>query len=135
HPTQIECRLSPITHFSQQYRNRARRSALHHRPHMLKFTQSALSNTTTQSVAVSTNWSGYSSFTSLQHPATGSVTSVIGSWTIPTLSPSTQTTFSSAWVGIDGFSDQTVEQIGTEQDWYNGKQVNYAWFEMYPQFP
>jgi hypothetical protein len=36
-------------------------------------------------------------------------------------------------VGIDGFSDGTVEQIGTEQDCVNGIQENYAWVEFYPR--
>jgi hypothetical protein len=34
-------------------------------------------------------------------------------------------------VGIDGYSDSTVEQIGTEQDVINGTPVYYAWWEMY----
>jgi peptidase A4-like protein len=38
------------------------------------------------------------------------------------------------WVGIDGYSDGTVEQVGTEQDWANGSPVYYAWFEVYPRF-
>jgi hypothetical protein len=34
-------------------------------------------------------------------------------------------------VGIDGSSDLTVEQIGTEQDVVNGTPVYQAWWEMY----
>jgi hypothetical protein len=34
------------------------------------------------------------------------------------------------WVGIDGYADNSVEQIGTEQD-SNG--TYYAWYEMYPK--
>src|ERR1017187_146731 len=41
-------------------------------------------------------------------------------------------TASAIWVGIDGNSDSTVEQIGTEQDWTSGSPVYYAWFDMYP---
>jgi hypothetical protein len=40
--------------------------------------------------------------------------------------------FSAIWVGLDGSSDNTVEQIGTEQDWSMGGPVYYAWYEMYP---
>jgi hypothetical protein len=43
--------------------------------------------------------------------------------------------YSSAWVGIDGYSDNTVEQIGTEQDWIWGRAIYYSWFEMYPNRP
>ena len=42
------------------------------------------------------------------------------------------TTYSSTWVGLDGYDTGTVEQIGTEQDWTGGGQQNYVWFEMYP---
>jgi hypothetical protein len=35
------------------------------------------------------------------------------------------------WVGIDGYSNSTVEQLGTEQDVINGKAVYDAWWEMY----
>ena len=34
-------------------------------------------------------------------------------------------------MGIDGYSDTTVEQIGTEQDVVNGSAVYDAWWEMY----
>src|SRR5207253_2086876 len=42
------------------------------------------------------------------------------------------TSYSSIWVGLDGYANATVEQIGTEQDWTKRGQRNYAWFEMYP---
>jgi hypothetical protein len=80
----------------------------------------------------SLNWSGYVAATNLSHPVKGSVSAVIGSWIVPHLSSSSHPTYSSIWVGIDGFSNATVEQIGTEQDWYSGGQHNFAWFEMYP---
>jgi hypothetical protein len=45
--------------------------------------------------------------------------------------PSTGTFHSSIWVGIDGYGNNTVEQIGTEQDVINGTAVYSAWWEMY----
>lgn len=81
----------------------------------------------------STNWSGYAALTNLNNPQVGSVSKVSGSWMVPTVSPSAQRTFCSIWVGIDGYKSGTVEQIGTEHDWNQGRQVNYAWFEMYPR--
>jgi hypothetical protein len=79
----------------------------------------------------STNWSGYAVTGSK-----GSVTSVNGSWTVPTVtSGASRTTayYSSFWVGIDGFNSSTVEQIGTDSDIQNGNAVYYAWYEFYPQ--
>lgn len=87
-----------------------------------------------KTTGVSTNWAGYASLTNLTNPALNSVTQISGTWIVPKLSASSKDTFSSTWVGIDGFTSPTVEQIGTEQDWINGKQSNYAWFEMYPDF-
>jgi hypothetical protein len=78
------------------------------------------------SAGVSTNWSGY-----VIDAKAGAVTSVIGSWVVPAVS-GTGTSYSSAWVGIDGDISNTVEQIGTDSDIANGKPTYYAWYEMYP---
>jgi hypothetical protein len=80
----------------------------------------------------STNWSGYAAANKLSSPKKGSVTAVSGSWIVPTIVPTDTDAYSSLWVGIDGFNSPTVEQIGTEHDWSNGQQQDYAWFEMYP---
>jgi hypothetical protein len=80
----------------------------------------------------STNWSGYAGATSFTNPTAHSVTAVSGSWIVPTVKASGGTTYSSLWVGIDGYNSSTVEQLGTEHDIVNGVQQNYAWFEMYP---
>ncbi len=83
----------------------------------------------------STNWSGYAVETDLTNPQNNAVSDVKGSWIVPTLdcTNATSNTYSSAWVGIDGYSDNSVEQIGTEQDCINGKPSYYAWYEMYPK--
>jgi hypothetical protein len=79
------------------------------------------------------NWGGYAVETSLASPQRNAVSAVTGSWRIPIVSGSTSPdTYSALWVGIDGDSDNTVEQLGTEQDWTPDGQVNYVWFEMYP---
>ena len=79
------------------------------------------------------NWGGYAVETSLTSPQRNAVSAVHGSWKIPTVSASTSAnTYSALWVGIDGDSDNTVEQLGTEQDWTPDGQTNYVWFEMYP---
>jgi len=77
----------------------------------------------------STNWSGYA--------VTGSkdsISDVKGSWTVPPIQgtcPSTNQ-YASFWVGIDGYSSNTVEQVGTDSDCQNGVPTYYAWFEFYP---
>ncbi len=83
---------------------------------------------------LSTNWSGYVAANNLSNPTPGSVTSVSGTWTVPTVTPTAgQTAYSSVWVGIDGATSNssTVEQIGTSQDVINGRVQYYAWWEMY----
>lgn len=81
----------------------------------------------------SANWCGYAALTDLKKPKKGSVTQVEGFWTVPEVAPSINNSFSSIWVGIDGFKGSTVEQIGTEQDWHGGAAHYFAWFEMFPK--
>jgi Peptidase A4 family len=76
----------------------------------------------------STNWSGYA--------ATGSTyTSVSTTFTQPSVDCSKGDGYSSFWVGLDGYSSNTVEQTGTEADCSSGAASYYAWYEMYPKFP
>lgn len=77
-------------------------------------------------VSDSTNWSGYA--------VTGSsFTSAKGSWIIPTVNCSkTPNTYSSFWVGIDGWTSSTVEQTGTDSDCNGSRASYYAWYEFYP---
>lgn len=82
--------------------------------------------------STSTNWSGYVAAKNLSTPVNDSVNYVAGSWVVPTLKATTDTTYCAIWIGIDGYLNGTVEQIGTSHNWVNGMQQNYAWFEMYP---
>jgi hypothetical protein len=82
----------------------------------------------------SLNWGGYVAESNFSNPA-HVVTQISGTWIVPTITRSSNSTYCSIWVGIDGFSDGTVEQLGTEHDWSGGSQQNYAWFEMYPNYP
>ncbi len=114
--TQLECTLQPF--------KRPEAEASFTRPHI------------PLREGTSINWSGYAAETNFNNPA-HTVTKVAGTWIVPTISRPTNNTntYCSIWVGIDGFSDGTVEQIGTEHDWSRGRQQNYAWFEMYPNYP
>lgn len=83
----------------------------------------------------SSNWAGYAVASRLESPLSGSVSDVQGTWTVPSVSATdSDHTYSSAWVGIDGYSDRTVEQTGTEHDMTPDGPVYFAWFEMYPKF-
>ncbi len=73
----------------------------------------------------STNWSGYAD--------TGSnFSKVTGSWSEPGVSCSRSTTYAAFWVGIDGYSSDSVEQDGTLIECYQGTAYQYSWWEMYP---
>ena len=102
--------------------------------------------------STSTNWSGYA-------VTGGTFTDVKGSWTQPaancssaTASPvhgkgnghgngngggsgKSQSSYSSFWVGLDGYSSSTVEQTGTDADCSGTTPVYYGWYEFYPAFP
>jgi len=79
------------------------------------------------------NWSGYGVTAS-----SGAVTDVKGSWIVPSVNcATTPTGYSAFWVGIDGFSSESVEQTGTDSDCVSstgktGTPTYYAWFEFYP---
>ncbi len=74
----------------------------------------------------STNWSGYADSGS-------NFSTVTGSWTEPGASCSRGgETYAAFWVGIDGYSSDTVEQDGTLIECYRGTAYQYTWWEMYP---
>jgi hypothetical protein len=72
----------------------------------------------------STNWSGYG--------IGGTFSAVTGSWTVPTVAPSTGPTYSSSWIGIDGLANQKLIQVGTESDYVSGHVRYDAWWEVLP---
>jgi len=74
----------------------------------------------------STNWAGYAAYN-------GTFNNVSASWTQPSVSCTSQNTYSSYWVGLDGYNSSSVEQLGTEADCSSGSPSYYAWFEMYPK--
>jgi hypothetical protein len=79
------------------------------------------------------NWSGYADSES----AAKTVTYVSGNWTMPSVTCPTapyqnSDAFLANWVGIDGFNDATVEQLGTGAQCYEGVTYYYVWYEMYP---
>lgn len=79
---------------------------------------------TTNAGWASSNWSGYAK--------SGTYTAITGKWTVPSVSSSSGATYSSSWIGIDGFTNSNLIQTGTEQDYYNGRAHYAAWWEILP---
>jgi Peptidase A4 family len=78
----------------------------------------------------STNWAGEAATGS-----NGAFTSVSTTFVQPKVTCSSGDTYSAFWVGLDGYSSDSVEQTGTEAD-CAGKTAEYsAWYEMYPANP
>jgi len=79
------------------------------------------------------NWSGFAD----AETGANTVSSVSGQWVIPAVQcPSGnyryQDTIIAQWVGIDGFSDSTVEQLGTVAWCFEGVTYYFVWYEMFP---
>lgn len=86
--------------------------------------------------AESTNWSGYAVTGS-----SGQFTSVSASWTQPTATCSSSgrgrssDQYAAFWVGLDGYSSDSVEQTGSDSDCAGRTPDYYGWYEMYPANP
>jgi len=78
----------------------------------------------------SNNWAGF-----VVTGAVGSVSDVKGSWIVPLVASCSpgENSFSSFWIGIDGYGSSTVEQIGSDSDCSRGVPTYFAWWEFYPQ--
>jgi hypothetical protein len=70
------------------------------------------------------NWSGYAE--------TGTFAGVSSTWTVPSVAASSSATYSSAWIGVDGFNNSDLIQTGTEEDYYSGAAHYNAWWEILP---
>jgi len=81
----------------------------------------------------SPNWSGYCVVSDLNTPQP-QVTSVSASWTVPTVEVSMGNSYSAAWIGVGGQYDDTLIQVGTEQDSINGKATYSALYELLPSY-
>jgi hypothetical protein len=84
-----------------------------------------------RTTADSTNWSGYA-----VTGANGAYTSVSASWTEPTATCTSRTAaYAAFWVGLDGYSSDSVEQTGSDSDCDGRTPSYYGWYEMYPADP
>jgi hypothetical protein len=86
------------------------------------------------------NWAGYVvEYTgSGSTPQSGVANYVSAIWTVPTALPplsksaSASSCISAVWVGLDGFNDATVEQVGITSEYDGGLTSYSAWYDMYP---
>jgi hypothetical protein len=84
--------------------------------------------------AASVNWSGYAD---AESSSTHKVTYVSGRWRLPAVQCATRPyqytdVVVGQWVGIDGVTDPTVEQLGTAALCFEGVTYYYIWYELYP---
>ena len=75
-----------------------------------------------------TNWSGYADVSQTSQE----FTRVSGSWTTPSVTCTAEDQVSSDWVGFDGLTNMSVEQLGTISWCYEGKPLYITWYEMSP---
>ena len=62
--------------------------------------------------------------------------SVSATWTEPKATcTSNKNLYASFWVGLDGYSSNSVEQTGTDSDCNGTTPSYYGWYEMYPAYP
>jgi hypothetical protein len=81
----------------------------------------------------SANWTGFADI----EAGSKTVSSVTGQWVIPNVEcPSGlykyQDAFIAQWIGVDGATDGTVEQLGSATQCFEGVTYYYVWYEMYP---
>jgi hypothetical protein len=78
----------------------------------------------------STNWAGYAAT-----GANGAFTSVASSWTEPKGHCSSGDQYAAFVVGLDGYSSDSIEEIGADVDCTGKTPDYYAWYDMYPANP
>jgi hypothetical protein len=75
----------------------------------------------------SSNWSGYAI-----KGKKGAFQRISGEWIVPYVKPTAKPTYSSAWIGIDGFRNSSLIQTGTGHESVDGRVQYYAWWEILP---
>jgi peptidase A4-like protein len=83
----------------------------------------------TGTVEYSSNWSGYAQN---DGATTGPFTGVKAKFVVPTVEIESGTQYSSDWVGIGGWNEDTLVQDGIEADNLNGTAFYQAWTEILP---
>lgn len=73
------------------------------------------------------NWSGYAI-----SGKKGAFRRISAEWIVPFVKPTSKPTYSSAWIGIDGFKNSSLIQTGTGHESIGGVVRYYAWWEILP---
>lgn len=77
----------------------------------------------------STNWSGYAVHT-------GKYRNISATWIEPAAKcPSKTKQYAAFWVGLDGYTSNSVEQTGTDSDCSGKTPHYYGWYEFFPAAP
>jgi hypothetical protein len=74
------------------------------------------------------NWSGYADSSATPN----TFTAVSATWRQPATVCSPEQELTAYWVGLDGYSNETVEQDGTLAYCFEGVAYYYTWWELYP---
>jgi hypothetical protein len=104
---------------------------------LLASTQKPLADTSLAAVdqSVNNSWAGYVAGVTSGNEDPGSVTSVSGQWTVPTVVCTDAPSHVAYWVGIDGYTaaEKILPQIGIQQACSStGVYSSAAWYEMWP---
>lgn len=76
----------------------------------------------------SSNWCGI-----VSRGVGGWVRMVSASWVVPQVHEAKTPSYSATWIGVDGYRNNDLIQVGTEQDYVGGKPIYYAWWEILPK--
>jgi hypothetical protein len=87
-----------------------------------------------ETILRSDNWAGYADVAcgkcALRYVAANFPVPSINCAKVPAKSANH---YVSTWIGLDGLTTDTVEQVGVDGLCYKGKPVYYVWYEMYPE--
>jgi hypothetical protein len=74
------------------------------------------------------DWYGYA--------VTGATyTSTTADWTMPAVTCTASNSYVAIWTGLDGYTSDTVEQVGAEVSCSGKTPEYYGWYELYPADP
>ena len=105
-PALIMCFILAILLLNLSFPSFAQSTKAHSHPIIRTHSTSSETPLGIRNTVESTNWAGYA--------VVGSdVSDVVGTWIQPAVTCSSQTAYVATWVGIDGYSSDTVEQTGT----------------------
>jgi hypothetical protein len=119
---------APSARFLSEARTALAKYLRHYHPQAMLVHPGRVHSNKGVTVSRSFNWSGYADTASKAQ----TFTKVSASWTAPSVSCNAEDQITSNWVGLDGFTSGTVEQLGTLGQCFQGSPVYITWYEMFP---